>query len=273
MKIMNFLAAVALVALSLNFSSCKKDDVSEGVISGDNVTTFQDDAEVNDIMDDIDNESDDVANGLKSASADTTLLSGRTIVWTTNNDGTRTAVVTYINFQNPKAKNARIKNGVIRIVVTGKRSDNTYKRVVTFENFTINGNTVEGTKTIEKISDLVYKVTMTGGKVTFDDETFVTCESVRTRTMVEGASTPLYIWDDAYTIEGSASGLTRKGLAYTKIITIPIKFFTTYRFPVSGSYTLTVGENVLTLDYGNGTMDVYATVTKNGVTKTISLRR
>lgn len=37
---------------------------------------------------------------------------------------------------------------------------NLKRSVVTFENFTINGNKVEGTKTIEKLSDFVYKINL-----------------------------------------------------------------------------------------------------------------
>ena len=274
MKTMSFLTGVAIVALVFSVSSCSKEKLD--AISGDKVVTLQDDAQANDLSDDIDNEADDVVNGnssLKSAVADTTGLSGRVIVWTTNNDGTKTAVVTYTNFQNPLAKNERVKNGIITIVVTGKRSDNTYKRVVTFTNFTINGNKIEGTKTIEKVSDFVYKITLTGGKITFTDNTFITCDLERTRTMVEGNSTPLYIWDDAYTFQGTASGVNRNGVQYTKTITVPVKIFTAYRFPVSGSFTITAGENVFILDYGDGTLDNLAIITLNGHSKQIMLRK
>jgi hypothetical protein len=274
MKKINFLVAVA--ALGLTVSSCNKDKVSDGIFSSSQIVASQDDAQANDLLDDVDNEADDVTNGnnsLKSAEADTTIYSGRVVVWTVNPDGTRTAVITYTNFVNPHAKNERIKNGVIRIVVTGTRSDNTYKRVVTFENLTINGNKVEGTRTIEKTGDYTYKITMVAGKITFTDNTFITRDAVRTRTMVEGQSTPSYIWDDAYTFEGSATGLTHESKQYTKTITTPIKIYTAYRFPVSGIFSLTINDNVFTLDYGDGTMDNLAILSKNGVSKQIILRK
>jgi hypothetical protein len=278
MKNFNYLTMLALAALAINVTSCKKEDDTNPSISSDEITVLQDDAQVNDVMDDMDNEADDVMDAksseLKSGSpSDSTDLAGRDVVVTLNPDGSRTCTITYTNFQNPKAKNERIKNGIIKIVVTGKRSENTYKRVVTFIDFTINGNKIEGTKTIEKVSDLKYKITLENGKVTFTASTFVTCNSVRTRTMVAGSATPLYIWDDAYTFEGSASGTTRKGIAYSKTITIPIKIYTSYRFPVEGSFTLTLGEKSITLDYGDGTLDNIATLTKNGKSKEITLRK
>ena len=82
--------------------------------------------------------------------------------------------------------------------------------MVTFENFTINDNKIEGTKTIEKVENLKYKITLENGKITFTDGTFLTCSYIRYRTMVAGIATPFYIWDDAYTFEGSANGANRK---------------------------------------------------------------
>jgi hypothetical protein len=274
MKKVNYLV-VAMAIVALGFSSCKKEE-KVSAVSSDLVTVSQDDAQANDMLDDVDNESDDVTNGnssLKSASADTTSLSGRVVVWTTNNDGTKTATITYTNFNNPHSLNERVKNGVITIVVTGKRTDNTYKRVVTFTNFTINDAKIEGTKTVEKTGDLTYKITMVGGKITFVDNSFITCDFTRTRTQVEGTATPTYIWDDAYTIECTATGVTRKGETYTKETTSPVKIVTAYRFPVSGSFTITTAANTFSLDYGDGTMDSIAVITWNGVTRTITLRK
>jgi hypothetical protein len=83
----------------------------------------------------------------------------------------------------------------------------------------------------------------------------------------------LYIWDDAYTFEGSATGTNLKGVEYSKTVTKAIKIYTTYRFPVSGQFTLTFGKKSFTLDYGDGTMDNKATITKDGITKEITLRK
>lgn len=276
MKKMNLLWIAAFTAFAISFTSCKKDN-NAGTISTDNVNALQDDAQANNAMDDVDNEADDVVNtkgaNLKDATADSAALAGRVIVWTTNNDGTITAVVTYTNFVNPKSSNDNVKNGVITMVITGTRSDNTYKRVVTFQNFTINGNRIEGVKTISKVADLQYNITLTDGKITFTDSSVISYTYNRTRTMIKGSATPLYVWDDAYTFEGSSSGVTRKGLNYTKTITKAITIYTAYKYPVSGTFDLTVGSKSLELDYGNGAFDALATITVDGVTKQITLRR
>lgn len=276
MKKINYLTILALVAIIISSPSCKKDEDNSANISSDDITILQDDAQTSDIMDDIDNETDELTSSAQSKAAiigDSTTYSGREVVWTINNDSTRTAIITYTDFQHPKAKNERIKNGIVRIVVTGKRSDNTYKRVVTFENFTINDNKIEGTKTIEKVENLKYKITLENGKITFTDGTFVTCTYIRYRTMVAGIATPLYIWDDAYTFEGNANGANRKGINYTKTITKPVKIYTTYRFPVEGTFSFTYNDKAYIFDYGDGTKDNLATITYEGVSKEITLRK
>jgi hypothetical protein len=272
MKKMNYLFIMAVAAIVVNVTSCKKDDKLGSVISTENISSLQDEAQVNDLMDDVDNETDDVSNS-QSANLKSAQLTGRDVEWTILTDSTRSATITYTNFQNPKAKNERIKNGIIHIVVTGKRSENTYKRVVTFENFTINGNKIEGTKTVEKVSDLVYKITLVDGKITFTDNTFITCDLTRIRTMVQGSDTPLDIWDDAYTFDAQASGINRKGNEFTKTTIKPVKIYTAYRFPVEGIITLTSGSKTFELDYGDGTLDSLATITVNGVSKEITLRK
>jgi hypothetical protein len=272
MKKMNFLFIMAAAAIVINVTSCKKEDKLGSAISADNISALQDDAQVSDILDDVNNEADDVTNSL-NANLKSAVLTGRDVAWTIISDSMRSATITYTNFQNPNAKNERVKNGVIHIVVTGKRSQNTYKRVVTFENFTINGNKIEGTKTITKVSDLVYQITIAGGKITFTDNTYITCNLTRTRTMVQGSDTPLNVWDDAYTFDGAASGVNRKGNAYVKTTSKPVKIYTAYRFPVEGTITLTSGNNVLELDYGTGALDDKATITVNGVSKEITLRK
>ncbi|HOT14237.1 MAG TPA: hypothetical protein PK252_05680 [Bacteroidales bacterium] len=276
MRKMNYLTMMALVAITINFTSCKKDDDTQVSITNEDVTVMQDDAQINDMMDDIDNEADEISDVAQSKSAlasDSTTYSGREVDRKLNNDGTRTITITYTNFQHPKAKNERIKNGIVYIVVTGSRSDNTYKRIVTFENFTINNNKIEGTKTIEKMETLKYKITLTNGKITFTDGSSVTCNYIRYRTMVAGIATPLYIWDDAYTFEGSASGVTSKNIEYTKTITKAVKIYTAYRYPVEGTFSFTSGDKTFIFDYGDGTKDNLATITYKDVSKEITLKK
>jgi hypothetical protein len=268
----NKLLPVIFILFTVLVSSCKKDEITD---PADLTKLLLDEAQANDFFDDIANETDDIS-GLQTSNLktgnDSVTYNGRSVVYSFNFDGTRNIEVTYNNFQHPVAKNARVKNGKINIVITGTRLENTYKRVLTFSNFSINGNKIEGTKSIEKQEHLKYKISLNGGKVTFTDSTYITLSGTRTRTMVKGEQTPLYIWDDAYTFEGHSAGTNSKGIEFTKEITKAIKILTAYRYPVEGMFKFTTGANELLLDYGNGTPDAKATLTINGVVKEINLR-
>jgi len=69
MRKMNYLTMMALVAITINFTSCKKDDDTQVSITNEDVTVMQDDAQINDMMDDIDNEADEISDVAQSKSA------------------------------------------------------------------------------------------------------------------------------------------------------------------------------------------------------------
>lgn len=283
MKKFNLILAMALVAIFTFSVSCEKEDDTDSNLNLSNATdsttallqtTAEDDANVNEDFDDIDDEAEDVVvaneSSLKSAvEGDTT---GRTVVKTVNTDGTKTITITYTNFSN-KRRPDRVKNGVITILVEGKWNTIGYKRTLNFKNFTINEAKIEGTKVIEKTAENTYISTLTKGKVTFSDSSTYTREARRTTVKKEGIATLKFIWDDVYEISGSASGVNRKGNAYTHEITSPLVKKMDYKFIVKGVVEMLVNNKKLTLDYGDGTMDRVATVTIDGKTKTITLRK
>lgn len=143
-------------------------------------------------------------------------------------------------------------------------------REATFENFSIDGVKVEGTRRVENISesmddDPMFSITLTGGKLTFEDETFATRESERTRTWMR-ANNPL---DDEVYIEGEADGSRRDGVSYRVEILERIIYkracWTSRVFiPVAGVKQITSGDNVAIIDYGDGECDNIVTVSING---------
>ncbi|MEQ9467134.1 MAG: hypothetical protein RLN88_06945 [Ekhidna sp.] len=143
-------------------------------------------------------------------------------------------------------------------------------REATFENFSIDGVVVEGTRRVENISenmedDPMFSITLTGGKLTFEDETFATRESERTRTWMR-ASNPLN--DEVY-IDGDANGSRRDGVSYRVEILERIIYkracWTSRVFiPVAGVKQITSGDNVAIIDYGDGRCDNVVTVSING---------
>lgn len=171
----------------------------------------------------------------------------------------------------------RVRAGKIIITYTDRRLVPGAFRQITFENFSIDGVLVEGTRRIENISESIdeapkFQVTLTGGKMTFDDGTTATRETDHTRTWVRGEN-PL---SDETWIEGVASGSRRDGVSYSIQITERLVYKRGCRvervfIPVAGVKEITAGENVAVIDFGDGSCDNEVTVSINGGEPTVKI--
>ena len=163
----------------------------------------------------------------------------------------------------------RIRAGKILITYNDHRLVPGAFRETTFEDFSIDGVLVEGTRRVENISESTddhptFSITLTGGKLTFEDETTVTREAARTRTWIR-ANNPI---DDEAQVEGNASGSRRDGVTYSmeiieRLIYKRACWARGVYVPVSGVKQFTSGDNVAIVDYGDGECDYLATVTVN----------
>lgn len=160
------------------------------------------------------------------------------------------------------------RSGRIEIHYTDRRNQPGAVITTTFVDFFVNGNQIEGTRTLTNISDgtafqKAFEITVTGGKITFEDGTFRTFEASRTRTHeIEESSRELTI-----TVEGQRSGVNREGESYSMVITTPLVFKNScrqvgVRLAVSGVRQFTRGEASASIDYGDGTCDNEVTITR-----------
>lgn len=271
MKRTGLLVAASLLVLGSAMTSCKKDDVTDPM-----VTVMQDDDQTAELYDETLKEVDEstmTSTPQKSmANAEMTMSgSGNKDIAISYSGDTLIKTITFTNFINGNNENGHIKNGVIVVKILGGPLQSTFKRIVLLQNFTIDDIKIEGKKEINKTGDYTYSVLLTNGKVTFTDGTTYTREFTRTRTWVEGYDTPT-VWDDIFSIEGEATGVNRKGNAYTHTITSPLVIKNACRWIVQGTIELVVGDKTAVLDYGNGDCDNYATMTINGEVKEIRLR-
>lgn len=265
MKKLSILMVAMLAVFAL--SSCSKDDDDADVF----VEYAADVDEVEVAFDEADAEVDDITTtGTRAAEAVLTGSGTRNVNTVQNNDGTMTKTITYANFSN--GYNLRVKNGVIVVTVTGTPAENTYQRSFTFQNFTIDGIKVEGTRTIQKTAQYAYTISLAGGKVTFTDGKSCTRTQSHTRTMTSGMDTPNNIWDDIFAEEGSATGLNRNGNTYTHTIMTALQKKRACRWISQGTASITVGEETATIDYGDGTCDATATMTRAGKTTQVKFR-
>ena len=141
--------------------------------------------------------------------------------------------------------------------------------------FHINDKLIEFSKTItnnglNSANHLTWTVQVTNGRITWPDGTVATRNHTRVREMVAGQSTPT-LSDDAYDITGTASGVNRKGNAFTATITTALHVQAGCHYIQSGVVQHTVLNKTYTVDFGNGNCDDQATVSRNGRTRTITL--
>ncbi|MEE4177081.1 MAG: hypothetical protein V2I46_06175 [Bacteroides sp.] len=165
----------------------------------------------------------------------------------------------------------RVKDGIIYIWTDGPMRAIGTTRIITFEDFTVDGNLIEGTKTISNLDGVNLTITLEGGKITFTDGSFITREMERNREWIAGLETPFFVWDDEFLFTGSCYGLNRDGVEYTNTITNALHKKMSCRWIVAGTIEMQVGETLTVLDYGDGECDNLATITVDGETTEITL--
>jgi hypothetical protein len=174
----------------------------------------------------------------------------------------------------------RVRKGKIIISYTDRKFVPGSIWVTTFEDFYVNDIKVEGVRTCTNVSesfedDPSFNIMLENGKLTWPDGTFAERDANHTRTWIRGGS-PLR---DEITLSGSASGVNRRGVSYTVSIVSMLRYkracWATLIFvPVEGSKLIKrEGHPDVLIDYGDGSCDAIVTVTINGVSREVNLRK
>lgn len=265
---------------ALYFTACEKNDLQAPELSiaeDDALTTdlYEDVfAEVEDAMEFM--EDDIYGGGLKSASTVVCKIitvehPGDSTLWP------RTVTIDY--GEGCISPNGRTRKGKIIVVVNDRYNSENYYRTVSFENFYIDDFKIEGEKVVnnEGMNDngnMYFSVVLTGGKVITPEGKIITKEYNRIREWVAGSSTPRFRWDDEYLVTGTASGVNRNEVAFTRTILEPLYITKDCRWIRSGKVEISAeGRENAILDYGDGTCDRFAIVTVGEKSWTISLHR
>jgi len=175
------------------------------------------------------------------------------------------------------------RRGKIIVAYVGFYRDSGSTHTITFDNYYVNNNKIEGTKTVLNKGrnihgNLEFAISVTG-LITWDASYFGSvCTSSytanRIREWSEGESTLLWS-DDVYLISGTQSGVTHTGASYTATTVSPLKKEIGYRHITDGTLAFTPqGKYTRYINYGypNGDWDNLAQVTINGYTYVIQLR-
>ena len=176
---------------------------------------------------------------------------------------------------NCTCSDGRVRRGKVLVSYTGKYREVGSHIEIGFDNYYVNDNHVEGTRTVDNLgfnadSNLVFHVVV-DGTITKTDGTVIDWVCDRTREWIAGFDTDIRI-DDAYKVTGTASGTRSNGINFTaETVTPLIRKVSCHQF-VSGQLRLTPsGKPERLIDFGNGDCDNEATVTINGNDYTIQL--
>jgi len=174
-----------------------------------------------------------------------------------------------------RGKIIAIYNG--RLIVPGKSA------AVTFDGFYIDSVKVEGTETIANTTSAgnrQFTIDIVNARLSKANGNYTAWNNHKVITQTDGLNTPDFALDDAFTIEGNASGQLKKGdllATWQSDIESPLVKKFLCRWIVQGKIKTTLGASpansqwVAELDYGSGTCDGHATVVINGTTHEISL--
>lgn len=175
----------------------------------------------------------------------------------------------------------RLRTGMIIIDYTDHRFIPGAIHIITFDNFTIDGVAIAGSRTItntsETLADFVSTDIDVNISLTWPNEggTYTRIGSWSK----ERIRTPNPI-NDQIIVSGGVTGVNKGGLAYTVDITKDIVWKRGCALskgvfvPVEGLKVKTIGDDlVLIIDFGEGECDNLATVTRNGIEKEIELTR
>jgi hypothetical protein len=272
----SFLVAATI---GLVFTGCKKDTTSSDTDTEFAANNAQGESASNDVV----NYADAAANSPSGSatlrvSSEADILGGCAIIThdSTGSGLTMTRTITIDFGTGCTNANGKVRKGKIIITHQGHYFDNGSVKIITFDGFYINDRHIEGRKSITNNGknsaghsnwtiSADFTITSADGKV-------FTWKSSRNREMIAGEGT-ITMFDDAYSITGSASGSNKRGIDYTATIVKPLVRILACDFIESGSIDFVVGTKpTRTFDYGDGTCDDLATVTIDGHSYPVTLR-
>jgi hypothetical protein len=163
-------------------------------------------------------------------------------------------------------------NAVIDIYHSGYAVGKTTNDMKTFSNSSTkhivnNGYNSAGFMSWNVTSSISFTKANSGGTVTFSES--------KLRTQIAGLATG-YSTTNKYSVSGTSNGIAANGTSFTANTVSGndlIRDMSCAKHFTQGALEITPsGKSMITIDFGNGTCDNTATVTRNGKTKTITLR-
>ncbi|PZX93649.1 hypothetical protein DOS84_09570 [Flavobacterium aquariorum] len=197
-------------------------------------------------------------------------------------DGTFTGTIDF-GTEGCTLENGNVLKGKITLSFSGNFMTPEQTITYSFDQFYHNGNKIQGSKTIIrtlKSTELLAAVhpvfTCTiDMTITFEDGSVYTRTGNRTKEMVEGYDTKGNWSDNVFLVTGSETTTWPNGDTSSSTIQTPLRYEMACKkpFPVSGTVSKVKNGVETLVDYGTGECDNLASVTVNGVTTTIELKK
>jgi len=268
-----FILALVLGVTTL-FSSCKKEE------DNNNYRSALDNATAENMFSDVFKQAtdgmvaaQDSAEGNKNCMATMAACATLTIIPFDLTTFPKTVTVDF-GSANCLGSDGRYRRGIVTMTTTGWYRDSSTVITVTPQNYYVNDNLVQGTKTITNLGHntngkLVYAL-FVDGTVTTSDGT-IEWTSTRQHEWIEGESTVFNPYDDVYLITGTAEGTNVEGEEFDVVVNTALRVQIGCRWITAGSLTLTSGNFTMIVNYGDGACDAAATVTINGEVYNINM--
>ena len=163
------------------------------------------------------------------------------------------------------------RSGKVIATFTGPYAEAGTLVTITTDNYFVNGNKVEGVKTIynEGFNDdgnPYFSINVTGGLITLASGDSISWSASRIREWIGGFGTPeieddVYALTDGIAVDHAVEGINRSGIPFTGHIVQPLIRELDCRWMVSGVIEITPeGLEVRSIDYGSGACDNIATL-------------
>lgn len=285
-----FVATLVIVAGMLTITSCenlKTDD--SNLLSAVEIESAEDDAFVDDVFSNLDSEIDLEIASLDFADYETSILKSTdeepyTCKSVTVDRPDSTIFPKVITIDYGEGCTIEIngetftRKGKIIITITNRCFMPDAARSVEFVDFYINDMKIEGTRTTVNKGEnaegnLEFQMTLVGGKIIFNDTLEYTREAEKTREWVR-AENPI---DDIWYVTGGCNGVNLDGYEYShtiieKLMIIRCEEFNYRRAIVQGVVEIVRNGETSIIDYGDGTCDDAAILSRNGEQKEIKIR-
>lgn len=152
----------------------------------------------------------------------------------------------------------------------------TVNMTYTFENFYINDKKIEGSveKQRSRTNDFANPQSQITKniKIIWEDGSYSTIEGQRTREWIDGKNNELW-GDNVFSITGNWTITKKDGTVFTATIIEPLIRTLACRFIISGLVEIKKADTLSQLDYGSGECDDLATISKDGSSYEIHIRK